>query len=254
MPPFRKFIAAAVAGLAVTAFTVQGALAFDANNKAELEKFIHDYIVSHPEILLEAQDALQAKQEAAQRAQTKAVIARNAKLLFHAPGDLVVGNPKGDVTLVEFFDYNCPYCRHAIDDTKAIIGSDKNVRYVFKEFPILGADSVAASRVSMAFQMIAPDKFRKFHELLLGGSGRATEDSALAVAQKLGIDPARLKAKMDDPSIDARIKQSYALADALHINGTPAYVIGDEAVSGVVGAAVLEKKIDNVRKCNSAAC
>ncbi|HET7411118.1 MAG TPA: DsbA family protein [Pararhizobium sp.] len=254
MPPLKKIAAAAAMSLAIGALVPQGALAFDANNKAELGKFIRDYIVSHPEILLEAQDALQAKQEAAQRQQVKAIIAKHSKELFHAPGDLVVGNPDGDVSIVEFFDYNCPYCRHAVQDTKTIIGNDKNVRYVFKEFPILGPDSVAASRVSMAVQIVAPDKFKAFHDTLLGASERATEASAFDVAKKLGIDTAKLKAAMDNPSIETQIKQSYALANALHITGTPAYVVGDEAVSGVVGAAALEEKIDNVRKCKSTAC
>ncbi|HET7412699.1 MAG TPA: DsbA family protein [Pararhizobium sp.] len=254
MPLLTKYAAAAAMMLAVSALAVQGAAAFDANNKAELEKFIHDYIVSHPEVLLEAQDALQAKQEAAQRKQAKTVIAGREEELFHSPGDLVVGNPEGDVSIVEFFDYNCPYCKNAIGDMNAIVGSDGNVRYVLKEFPILGPDSVAATRVSMAFEMVAPDEFRQFHETLLGSSGRATEASALAVAEKLGVDRAKVKAKMDDPSIDARIKQSYALANALHITGTPAYVVGDEAVSGVVGATALEQKIENVRKCNSTVC
>lgn len=251
---FRKVAAATFVFASALAVVPQPASALDIKDKAELERFIHDYIVGHPEVLLEAQDALQAKQAADQRKTAKAAIARNGDALFHAPGDIALGNPEGDITVVEFFDYNCPYCKHAIDDMDTIIEEDSNVRFVLKEFPILGPDSLAASHVSMAFRMIAPDKYRKFHEELLGGEARATEERAFEVAAKFGVDKEAIEKKMKDPAIDASIKQTYALANDLGITGTPAYVIGDEAVSGALGSQVLSEKIDNVRKCNSTAC
>lgn len=251
---FRKRFAAALLCALAVAILPHSASALDIKDKAELEQFIHDYIVGHPEVLLEAQDALQEKQAAEQRQKTKAVIARNKDALFHAPGDVALGNQDGDVTIVEFFDYNCPYCKHAIEDMDAIVKEDPNVRFVLKEFPILGPDSLAASHVSMAFRMIAPEKYRDFHEELLGGEGRATEERAFEVAAKFGIDKAALEAKMKDPAIDASIKQAYSLANELGITGTPAYVVGDEAVSGALGAQFLLKKIDNVRKCDSTVC
>jgi len=252
--PFKTAFAAALLGAILPAVAAPPALALDFKSKAELEQFIHDYIVAHPEVLLEAQDALEAQQAAVQRQKTRAVIAENKDALFHAPGDVVLGNPEGDVTIVEFFDYNCPYCKHAIEDMETILKEDSNVRFVLKEFPILGPDSLAASHVSMAFREIAPDKYRQFHEELLGGEPRATEERALEVAAALGVDKAALEKKMKDPAIDEAIKQAYSLANDLGITGTPAYVVGDEAVSGALGAELLSEKIANVRKCDSTAC
>lgn len=254
MHPIVKLLPAALIAIASSWATVPAAHAFDANDKAELGKFIHDYIVEHPEVLLEAQDALQKKQEAEQRSRAKAQIAANRKQIFDAPGDLVVGNPNGDVTLVEFYDYNCPYCKHAVPDMNALLKADGKLRFVLKEFPILGEDSVAASRISMAVQMIAPDKYQAFHNELMDSPQRANGARAFQAAEKLGISKDDLKAKLDDPSITSRIHDTYALADKLGINGTPAYVVGDEAVSGVVGAQVLEQKVENVRACGSTAC
>lgn len=250
----KTAIAATVLSVPALALAPQSALALDIKDKAELEKFIHDYIVNNPEVLLEAQDALQAKQAAEQRKKTKAVIAGNKDALFHAPGDIVLGNPDGDVTIVEFFDYNCPYCKHAVEDMDTILKEDPNVRFVLKEFPILGPDSLAASHVSIAFRMIAPDKYRSFHEQLLGGQERATEERAFEIAAELGVDKAALEAKMKDPAIESSIKEAYFLANALGITGTPAYVVGDEAVSGALGAEILSEKIENVRKCDSTEC
>ncbi len=250
----NKLLTAAVLGVAVVLAALQPAAAFDPGNKADLEKFIHDYLVGHPEVLLEAQDALQAKQQKAQRSHDRAVIERNRKEIFDGKGDLVLGNPKGDVTVVELFDYNCPYCKHAVSDMNALIDGDPGIRFVLKEFPILGQDSVAASRVSIAFQMIAPDKFKQFHNDLMSSRTRASGDVAFKIAATYGVDKEALKQKLDDPAIDARIKQTYALADKLNLTGTPSYIVGDEAMAGAVGAQTLEQKVSNMRKCNSTAC
>lgn len=250
----RRLLSAAVLGLCAAFATLQPAIAFDPNNKAELEKFIHDYIVQHPEVLLEAQDALQAKQQAAQHEHDKKIIEANRKKIFSDAGDLVVGNPKGDVTVVELFDYNCPYCRHAVQDMKALTAGDSGVRFVLKEFPILGQDSVAASRVSIAFQMLAPDKFKQFHNDLMATPARANGEVAFDIAARLGVDKEKLKEKLGDPAIDARIRQTYTLANKLNLTGTPSYIIGDEAMAGAVGAPALEQKVANMRKCSSTTC
>lgn len=250
----KKLISAAILSLAAILVALQPATAFDPNNKAELEKFIHDYIVAHPEVLLEAQDALQAKQQAARRTHDKKIIAANKKKIFDAAGDLVLGNPKGDVTVVELFDYNCPYCKHAVQDMKALIAGDPGVRFVLKEFPILGQDSVAASRVSIAFQMVAPDKFKQFHNELMSSRTRASGESAFKIAAALGVSKETLKEKLAEPAVDARIKQTYRLANELNLTGTPSYIVGDEAMSGAVGADTLEQKVANMRKCNSTTC
>ncbi|MGN6551558.1 MAG: DsbA family protein [Pararhizobium sp.] len=137
---------------------------------------------------------------------------------------------------------------------KASLEADSNVRFVLKEFPILGPDSLDASHVSLAFREVAPDKYRQFFNALLGGSEHADADRAFAVAKSLGVDRQTLEAKMKDPAIKAEISNAYALANDLGVTGTPAYVLGDEAVSGALGAQVLLQKIANVRKCGSTAC
>jgi len=250
----KRLLSAAVLGLGVTLVTLQPATAFDPGNKAELEKFIHDYVVSHPEVLLEAQEALQAKQQAAQRDHDKKIIDANSKEIFSDAGDLVVGNPEGDVTVVELFDYNCPYCKHAAQDMKALTAGDAGVRFVLKEFPILGQDSIAASRVSIAFQMVAPDKFKQFHNALMSSRTRASGDVAFEIAAKLGVSKETIKEKLGDPAIDAKIRKTYTLANELNLTGTPSYIVGDEAMAGAVGAPALEQKVANMRKCASTTC
>ncbi|WP_141165593.1 DsbA family protein [Pararhizobium mangrovi] len=249
-----------LAALTLAALTLAGnALAsdssgFDPSNKEQLGQFVHDYLVQHPEVLLDAQDALQAKQQQAAQKKVAKVIADNRQALYYAPGDLVLGDPDGSVTLVEFYDYNCPYCRAAVSDMKTIVANEKGLRYVLKEFPILGDDSMAASRASMAFEMLAPNKFKTFHDRLMAIKGSADAERAEKIAADLGVDPKQLEAKMKDPKIGARIRQTYALADKLNLTGTPAYVVGDMAVSGVIGADALRKAIGNVRACGSTTC
>ena len=150
--------------------------------------------------------------------------------------DITLGNPDGDVTIVEFYDYNCGYCKRALSDMDAILEKDKNVRFVLKELPILGPDSMAAHKVSAAFREIAPEKYGDFHRALLGGEDRATEETAIAVAGTLGVAEADLRKKMEEATQDEAVREAYTLANDLGITGTPSYVIGKEAVFGAVGA------------------
>ena len=166
----------------------------------------------------------------------------------------VLGNPDGDVTVVEFYDYNCGFCKRAMIDMVGLLEKDPNVRFVLKEFPILGPESLAAHRVAMSLRKLAPEQYSEFHMKLLGGDVRATEEHAIEVATSLGVDEAALKAGMDDPAIDASIRQTYELANALGISGTPSFVIGDEAVFGAVGEEALLSRIANMRQCASTTC
>lgn len=238
---------------AIAAFPVPAA-ALDDTDKQELGAFIREYLLANPEIIVEMQQVLAAKQEAESRNLALTAINANKDAIFRAPEDIVLGNPVGDVTVVEFFDYNCSFCKRSMQDMVTILEQDPNVRFVLKEFPILGPDSVAAHRVSMSFRKIAPEKYEEFHMQLLGGDVRATEARAIEVAKSLGVDEAPLRAGLDDPAIDQSIRQSYELADALGISGTPSFIIGDEAVFGAVGAKTLIDKITNVRDCQSTVC
>ncbi|RUY61818.1 DsbA family protein, partial [Mesorhizobium sp. M7A.F.Ca.CA.001.13.1.1] len=164
--------------------------------------------------------------------------------IFNSAFDGVVGNPTGKVTIVEFYDYNCGFCKRAIDDMKALTKTDPDLRFVLKEFPILGPDSQKASVVSMAFHLMHPEKYGEFHNALLGGQGRATEAAAMKVALSLGADEAALREKMKDPTINEALAKTYDLANKLAITGTPSYVVGNEVVFGALGQEVLAEKIE----------
>jgi len=222
--------------------------------KEDLGAGIREYLLANPEIVEEMQQALEVKKEAESRKMAQAAIADNKDAIFSAPEDIVLGNPAGDVTVVEFYDYNCGFCKRAMTDMINLIDKDPNVRFVLKEFPILGPDSMAAHRVAMSFRALAPEQYGDFHMKLLGGDVRATEAHAIDVAKGFGVDEAALIAGMSDPAIDQSIRQTYDLANALGISGTPSFVIGDEAVFGAVGEEALLAKISNMRQCESTVC
>jgi protein-disulfide isomerase len=168
--------------------------------------------------------------------------------------DGILGNPEGSVTLVEFFDYNCGYCKRALADMDGMLAADPDLKFVLKEFPILGPDSQKAHVVSMAFRSLHPDLYPEFHRRLLGASGRADEASAIALAVELGADEAALRREMGNPAIGEAFARTYELADRLAITGTPSYVVGDEVVFGALGQEILTEKVANFRTCQSTVC
>ncbi|MFC3071952.1 DsbA family protein [Shinella pollutisoli] len=250
---FRTSLAASVA-LGIAFAAPLPALALDDAQKKEFGAFIREYLLENPEILLDVQEALQRKQQEAQQVKAVQAITDNETAIFSSDHDIALGNPDGDVTVVEFFDYNCGYCRRALSDMDAIIASDKNVRFVLKELPILGPDSLAAHKVSAAVRDLAPEKYGDFHRKLLGSDGRATEESAIAVAVELGLKEEDIRKTMADKPHDDAVREAYSLANDLGITGTPSYVIARETVFGAVGADDLEAKIANVRSCGKATC
>ena len=228
--------------------------ALDDTQKREIGAFIKEYLIENPEIMLDVQDALQKKQADMRAKVAEQAVVENKDAIFSSKNNITLGNPDGDVTIVEFFDYNCGYCKHALTDMDAIIAKDKNVRFVLKEFPILGPESLAAHKVSDAFNKIAPEKYGEFHRALLGGEGRATEESAIAVATSLGVSEADIRKKMTDDPNDASVKEAYQLANSLGITGTPSYILGNEAIFGAVGADTIEDKVANIRSCGKSTC
>jgi protein-disulfide isomerase len=237
-----------------TLFISLPAHALDDQQKKEFGAFIKEYLIENPEIMLEVQDALERKQYETRNAKAADAVGDNQKAIFESNYDLSIGNPKGDVTLVEFFDYNCGYCKRAMSDMDTILKTDTNVRLVLKEFPILGPESVEAHKVSNAVKLIAPEKYPEFQRTLLGSSGRANEESAIEVAGTLGIKEADIRKSMAANTNDAQVKEAYQLATSLGITGTPSYIIGNEAVFGAVGAGPLKEKIANMRSCGKATC
>lgn len=216
-------------------------------NQADVEKIIRDYLLQNPEILTQMQSALETKQAAEQEIRIKQVIANNQDELLNSSHDAVLGNPDGDVTVVEFFDYNCGYCKRAMPDMEAIIKSDPNVRFVMKEFPILGPDSVKAHMAAQAFKLMMPEKYRELHMALMTTTDRSTDETVIAEAVKLGADEAALREKIQSPEVTSSFQNAYKLANELEINGTPSYIIGDELIPGAIGADGLKEKIAQAR-------
>ncbi|MET0576449.1 MAG: DsbA family protein [Mesorhizobium sp.] len=223
-------------------------------DRKQVETIVRDYLLANPELLLEVQEALEAKQKEAQRLASLGVIKEAKAEIFNSEFDGVVGNPNGKVTVVEFYDYNCGYCKRAIEDMHALIKADPDLRFVLKEFPILGPDSQKAHVVSMAFRKMMPEKYREFHDQLLGGQGRAGEASAIKIALALGADEKKLREEMQDPAIAEAFASTYELANKLAITGTPSYVVGNEVVFGALGQEVLAEKISAAKNCGEATC
>ncbi|MFD1705022.1 DsbA family protein [Methylopila henanensis] len=244
-------LVAAVAGYAVYAQNADGPVGTD---RESLGRFVREYIVNNPEILVEAQKELQRRQTEKDAAAAREKLASKPDTLENSQHQAVLGNPKGDVTLVEFFDYNCGYCRRALGDVNALIEKDPNLRVVLKEFPILSRGSAEAAQVSAAVNLIAPDKYKDFHDKLLSSSGQVDGAAALRAAGEVGIDSAALQEAVKRPEAKAAIEEVYELASQFGVESTPVFIVGDAIVPGAVGEAALKAKIDAVRKCGKASC
>jgi protein-disulfide isomerase len=247
------FFAAPVAalgflGLLAAPVTPVRAADFNPEQKAAIEQIVKDYIADHPEIIDEALTALDKRHTEQQAAAQKAAIADKASLIFDSSRQVVLGNPKGDVTVVEFFDYNCGYCKQALPDMINLIKEDKNLRFVLKEFPVLSVGSEEAARVAVIVNKMAPEKYADFHARLLGGRGQANKARALDVAAEIGLDRAKVEAEMTaSPDVAATFKESRTIADSLGLNGTPSYIIGRTVIPGAIGIDKLKQQIADAR-------
>jgi protein-disulfide isomerase len=253
-----RFLAslAAAAGLMLTIGTSAGlAQGFSGAQRSEIEKIIREYLIKHPEVLQEAMAELEKKQAAEEALKHQAAVKDNAETIFNSTRQVVTGNPQGDVTMVEFFDYNCGYCKRAMDDMFAMIKSDPKLRVVLKEFPVLGPNSVEAARVATAVRMQdkTGKKYMDFHQKLLTGRGQVDKARALAVAKEVGMDMARLERDMAGDEVKATLEESLKLAEKLGLNGTPSYVIGMNVVVGAVGLEKLRENV-NTARCGKATC
>ncbi len=218
-----------------------------APDQAAIEQIVRNYLLNNPEIMVEVQTALETRQREKQQLAQTDTIRDAADEIYNSAADGVIGNPDGKTTIVEFFDYNCHYCRQALSDMQALVDDDPDLRFVLKEFPILGPDSQKASVVSMAFKKLMPEKYREFHTQLLGSPGRANEEAAIKVALSLGADETALRKEMQDASIKKTVNNTYDLAQRLAITGTPSYVVGDQVVFGALGRDLLAEKVQEAR-------
>jgi protein-disulfide isomerase len=253
---WRLFACGVAAAGAIALLDAVPAAAIDAKDRPAIEQMIREYLLKNPEVLRDAMLELQRRQAEAEAKERAEAVKSHAKLIYDSPRAPVIGNRKGDVAIVEFFDYNCGYCKRALEDMTALTKSDPKIKFVLKEFPVLGQGSLEAAKVAIAVRMQDKDgsKYADFHRRLLSSRGEANRDRALAAAKDAGLDLAQIEKDLKSEEIEATLAESAVLADALGISGTPSYVIGDEVVPGAVGAAALKKRIDAVRKCGVATC
>lgn len=251
----RSFAAASAAILTLAAASSSNADEFSSSQRSEVERIVREYLIAHPEVLQEAMNELDKRQTAAQAEKHKTAIKQYSGALFSSPRQVVLGNPNGNVTFVEFFDYNCGYCKRAMDDMLTLLKDDPKLKVVLKEFPVLGPGSVEAAQVAIAVHMQdkTGKKYLEFHQKLLTGRGEANKARALAVAKDIGLDMARLDKDLASPEVKATLQESFKLAEALGLNGTPSYVIGDNVVVGAVGLEALKEKV-NASRCGKPSC
>ncbi|MFT5440130.1 MAG: protein-disulfide isomerase [Alphaproteobacteria bacterium] len=214
--------------------------AVSAEQRSAMESVIRDYLLKNPAIIRDAMQRLQAQEEAAKAAAAATALKDHRNELLHDASSPVGGNPAGDVTIVEFFDYNCSYCKRVAPTVKALIKSDPNIRVVYKEFAILGPPSVLAAKAALAAQR--QGKYVPFHGALMS-SGRATDSTIAALAKNLGMDYGKLLKDMKDPAISKTLQRTYRLAGLLGINGTPAFIIGNQLVPGAISADALARMV-----------
>lgn len=214
--------------------------------KDGFERRIRDYLLKNPEVIVESMQRLQARQRRAQQQGAQSVLKSRSEEIFRDPASPVGGNPAGDVTLVEFFDYNCPYCRQVGKVMTAAESADPRLRIVYKEFPILGPNSLFAAKAALAAHK--QDRYVDFHKVLMAAQGVANEQSVLKLAKEIGLDVKRLQSDIKDPAIQSAIDRNLALAQALHINGTPGFVIGERILRGATDLKTLQGLIRRARK------
>jgi protein-disulfide isomerase len=218
-----------------------------------LNPMIESYLMGDPSILQRLSGALETQMTAAAREQSTTAIATMKNAIFNDPDQVVLGNPDGDVTLVEMFDYNCGYCRNALPDLAALLADDPNLRVVLKEFPILSNESIDAARIAILVNQSDAD-YWAFHEALFTSRGQVDKKVALAAAADLGLSPVNLELKMEEPEVSKAIQTSYDIAKALNITGTPTYIIGNEVIPGAIGLDELKGRIANMRACGETQC
>jgi len=235
----------AIAFLLMSVATFQAPAIAGDMSQQEFDRRVRDYLLANPEVIEEALQGLEARRRQAEESEAKAVLTERADEIFRDPASPVGGNADGDVTLVEFFDYNCPYCRQVAPVMEEAKAADPQLRIVYKEFPILGPGSVFATKAALAAHR--QDRYENFHRALMQARSKVAESTVLRIAAEVGLDVPRLKADMQDPTIQAAIDRNLKLAEALRINGTPGFVIGNEIFRGATDLATMKKLIEQAR-------
>jgi protein-disulfide isomerase len=247
---------AAAFALALALPTAALAQSFTPEQRGEIEKIVREYLLNNPQILQEVMAELEKRQALVDAERHRAAIKEHAELLFDSPRQVTIGNPQGDVAFVEFFDYNCGYCKRALTDMLDLMKTDSKLKVVLKEFPVLGEGSIQAAQVAVAVRMqdkTGGKKYLEFHQKLLNSRGTVDRARALAVAKEVGLDMSRLDKDMASDEVKTTLAESFKMAEAMGLNGTPSYVIGNEVVIGAIGLPGLKEKV-NLARCGKATC
>jgi protein-disulfide isomerase len=247
--PFRLSLLAAGligASLAVLPWRAPAGAEMTPSERAAIEGVIHDYLMRNPDVLIEALRGAEDRLNREADLKASKVLSERRSEVFDDPATPVAGNPRGDVTIVEFFDYRCPYCKQVLPSVQALLKEDPNLRFVYKELPVLGPPSVTAAHAALAAQR--QGMYDAFHTAMMGTKGQITDDTVYKVAASVGLDVDRLKRDMAAPEIERALKANLALADALNIHGTPGFIIGNHIVPGALDLDTLKNMIADARK------
>jgi protein-disulfide isomerase len=218
---------------------------FSAGQKAAIEQIVRDYLMKNPQVIFEAARSYQEQQQRQRDENAKAQLMSMSEDVFRDPASPVAGNPRGDVTVVEFFDYQCGYCKTVLDDVRQLLKADPKVRFVFKEYPILGPNSVVAARAALASR--EQGKYLEFHNALMETKGQLDQAAIERTARSVGIDVERLKRDMAKPEIDQALRRNRQLGDALDIQGTPGFIVGNQIVPGALDLDRLKALVAEAR-------
>ncbi len=232
--------------IAVSSFTP--ASAAEEMTEERVKQIIENHLKENPKMIMEALQAWQIQKKVEEQKEQQKAVKDNHDALFNEADDPVAGNKDGDVTIVEFFDYNCPACKMMLESIEAVLLKDKNVRVVFKEFPIFGKKSDDNAKVALAVYQLAPNKYFDFHAAIMRQKGKVDQDYMIRTAKNLGIDETKLKEEIKKPVYDEMLKKDRELAGRLKVRGTPAVIIGDVLIPSALDAASLERQVKAARE------
>jgi len=237
-------------GLATPALSADFSIADMSDTEADaFGEAVRAYLLDNPGVIMEAVAVLERRQATEQVANDAALIATNHTAIYDDPTSHIGGNPDGDITFVEFVDYKCGYCRKAFPELQSLLEADGNIRIIYKEFPILGEESLLASRFAVSAMLIGGDPaYGPLHDAMMTMRGNVTEESLVAVADGLGLDGAAFLAGISDPQVDTVLGENHALASRLQITGTPTFVIGEQLVRGYVPLDAMTDVVAELRQ------
>src|SRR5438105_3858350 len=242
------FLAAALLAAVVAVLIPPASLAadFTPDQRKAIESIIHDYLTKNPDVLLDALQAAEDKMKGDAKDKAAQALSTRRREIFEDPDTPVAGNPNGDVSLVEFFDYRCPYCKQVEPSLEALVGEDRQLRLVYKEFPVLGPESVTASKAALAARK--QGKYDAFHRAMMTLKGQINDTAVYKTAESVGVDVDRLKRHMAAPEVVRAQKANTELTDGIDIRGTPGFIVGNEIVPGAIDLASLKQLIATARK------